>query len=47
MKQLCDILGAETVDSIPYRLNEVLFYGDSDRDPIYRAICDMLSLIHI
>lgn len=25
MKQLCDILGAETVDSIPYRLNEVLF----------------------
>ena len=43
MKQLCDILGAETVDSIPYRLNEVLFYGDSDRDPIYRAICDMYA----
>ena len=43
MKQLCDILGVETVDSIPYRLNEVLFYGDSDRDPIYRAICDMYA----
>ncbi len=25
MKQLCDILGAETVDSIPYRLNEGSF----------------------